>query len=350
MDHDDSTIGRGAAVADPASGNGPRVLVTGATGFIGLEVARQLADLGRRPRLLVRRRERAALFNHLDAEIVEGDLLARDDLGRVVEGADEVIHLAARATFERYRRIRPSIVDGSLRLMHAARRAGVRRFTFASSLLVYGSNRSFIGADTLPAPQIDYGRAKVEAEAALRAAAPPQMKLAIVRLPHVYGSRSFLFSQLRRGLVVTPGDGRNTHGHLHVVDAARLLVAATSQGWSGTLPVADDSPADWNRFFDVVRRHYDRFRRLPVPSGAAIAGASILEAMARVRGRPTLFAADTVRGWNLNLQVEPGLLWRELGLRPLHPTIETGIPASLDDSILFRWSHSLLDAAEARYA
>ena len=176
------------------------------------------------------------------------------------------------------------------------------------------------------------------------------MKLAIIRLPHVYGSRSFLFSQLRRGLVVTPGDGRNTHGHLHVADAARLLIAAATQGWSGTLPVADDSPADWNRFFDVLSRNYGQFRRLQIPSSVALCGAPMLEMLAAVRGRPTLFAGDTVRGWLLNLPVEPGLLWRELGLRPLHPTIETGIPASLDEAILFRWRHPLLDSAELRFA
>lgn len=66
---------------------------------------------------------RVLLFNRLDAEIVEGDLLSPGGLDRAVEGVDEIIHLAARATFERYRRVRPSIVDGSLRLMQAARRS-----------------------------------------------------------------------------------------------------------------------------------------------------------------------------------------------------------------------------------
>jgi nucleoside-diphosphate-sugar epimerase len=328
----------------------PRILVTGATGFIGLEVASQLSAAGRRPRLLVRRPHRGKLFNRLDVEVVEGDLMSSDSLAEAVSGVDEVIHLAARASFERYERVRPSIVDGSLMLFQAAQRAGVRRFVMASSLLVYGSNREPIGPHTPADPQIGYGRAKLEAELALRHALSSDMRLGIVRLPHVYGSRSFLFDQLRRGLVFKPGNGTNIHGHLQVVDAARVLIAAANQGWTGTLPVADDHPVDWNRFFRVIRRHYDRYRSVRIPTPVALQGTRILELAAALRGKPTLYTPDTVRGWILNLPVEPGVLWRDLGLRPVYPSVEVGVPASLDDEIAFRWRHPMLDAADARYA
>jgi hypothetical protein len=49
------------------------------------------------------------------------------------------------------------------------------------------------------------------------------------------------------------------------------------------------------------------------------------------------FTAGTVRGWLLNLPVEPGLPWTERGLVPRYPTIDAGLPASPADAVAFRW-------------
>jgi hypothetical protein len=111
----------------------------------------------------------------------------------------------------------------------------------------------------------------------------------------------------------------------------------------GAWPIADDRPTTWDEFFTVLREHYPRTRVTVLPPWMARAGAKLLAPVLSLRSRPSLITADTVTGWNLNLEVEPRCLWRELGIEPLHRTIASGIPAALDECVAFRWVHPVED-------
>ncbi len=321
-----------------------KVLVTGATGFIGAELSRQLAARKWKPRLAVRRPERGALLARLDAELVQADLASPASLRRAVDGVDTVFHLAARASFESYAVLRPSIVEGSLELMRSAREAGVKRFVYAGSLLVYGNQSEAIGPSTPARPVLGYGRAKLEAETLLaEEAARCGMSFASLRLPHVYGATDLLFEQIHRGWVIFPGDGENRFAHLHLHDAARLLIGVAEHGWTGISPVGDDLSCDWNTFFHVVREYYPRVRVQKVPRWLGALGARLLSPLQRLSSAPALRTPGAVSSWNLNLPVEPGLVWKDLGIRPRFATVYEGIPSVLDDCVAFRWRHPLLD-------
>lgn len=320
------------------------VLITGATGFIGLELARLCAGKGMNPRLLVRRLARGPLLAGLEAELVAGDLEAPASLERAARGVDVIFHLAARATFEPYERLRPSIVDGSLALLETAARSGLKTFVYASSLMVYGPQDKPIDEQTPATPVVDYGRAKLEAETALaRRCRTLGVRFCALRLPHVYGVQDAMFAMLRRGWLVCPGPGTNAYGHLHVQDAARALLACAESCWEGVSAIGDQFPATFREFFAVMDAHLPHHKRLMLPKWLAYLGVSLLWPWQKISSRPTLHTRDGVTTWNMPLPVQPGLGWEPLGVRPLFPTIHEGVPAVLDDCLSFRWVHPLSD-------
>ena len=321
-----------------------RVLVTGGTGFIGVEVVRQLAESGIEPRVLVRRPHRAALLQSYAIDPIQGDLTERDSLRRAVEGVDTVIHLGGRASFESYDRLKPTIVDATTSLGKFAADAGVEHFVFASSLFVYGRGTGIVDDATPIEPVMGYGKAKLEAERELTAIADgSEMTLSRLRLPHVYGPQSILFQQVRRGIATFPGRMDNRCGQLHVSDAARVLVASAAERWEGGSAVADSDIVTWTEFFDVLRTFYPSFRLVTLPEGLARVGGAALEPIASSRHRPTLYTKDTVIGFNRDLPVSPDLVWRDLGIEPMYPSVTSGIPATLDGYVHFRWRHPILD-------
>lgn len=318
-----------------------RVLVIGATGFIGSEVARQLAAAGMRPRVMVHRPTRASLLDGLDIEAVYGDLTVPDTLRPAVEGCEAVIHLGGRAVFEPAERLEPTFVSGTRALADAAEAVGARRFVFGSSLLVHRPSHDAVTAATEPDPVIDYGRVKLRMEREL--ADRRGLSVASIRLPHVYGAGDQLFANVRRGVLAVPGRSSPPFSHLHVHDAARVLIAAALGGWEGACGIGDRDPAGWDRFLGELQRLLPRLVIVRLPAPLALVGTSLMRVVRSRLETPDIFTPDTVRAWNMPLWVEPSLLWDELGLQPEVPDFTVGLKRSLDDAVDRVWRHSVHD-------
>ena len=308
------------------------MLVTGASGFIGEEVSRHLSELGYHPRLMIRRPLRDLRIRHFDAEFIQADLTDFKSLAQAVKGVDSILHLGARATFESYDTLRPVILDGSLALMEAAAEANVRTFVYSSSLLVYGDLPGEVDITTPARPVLDYGRIKLETENRLaQAASSAGITFGALRLPHVYGAMDLYFQQLKNGLLILPGLGRNTFTHLHVADTTRILIACAEQGYEGISPVGDELPATWAEFLGVVKLHLPKARVLALPQWMALATTAAIAPFRRYRPHPGLETPGAVRSYNCNIAVKPGLVWKDLGLSLLFPTIHEGVPAVLKE-------------------
>ena len=115
-------------------------LVTGATGYLGTELVRELRARGREVRALVRSQRSAARLDGLDVELAHGDITDADAVARAVDGCNRVFHMAG-AVGHRLRdepALHAANVLGAGVILDAARRAGVERLVFTSSVAAVG--------------------------------------------------------------------------------------------------------------------------------------------------------------------------------------------------------------------
>lgn len=181
-----------------------RMLITGATGFVGRALVAQAAGTGSIAVRAAVRGTRRDLPVGIEAMLV-GDMSTDTNWRRALTGMDVVVHLAARVhvmsetaadPLEEFRRVN---VAGTLHLARQAAELGVKRFVFLSSAKVNGEGSAVEGVrpgtgagpyreSDLPAPEDAYGISKHEAELGLRElGAETGMSVTIIRPPLVYG-------------------------------------------------------------------------------------------------------------------------------------------------------------------
>ncbi|MDP9934008.1 nucleoside-diphosphate-sugar epimerase [Paenarthrobacter nicotinovorans] len=161
-----------------------RVLVTGASGLLGGEVARVLVRQGHEVTTFQRRRSGVD-----GARDVCGSVTDDADVLRAVDGMEAIVHLAAKVSFAgRASDFHNVNVEGTRRLLEAARTAGVRDTVFVSSPSVANSGQAIAGLGAEPADPLrahgHYSRTKAEAELLALAFDAPEFRVAAVR-PHI---------------------------------------------------------------------------------------------------------------------------------------------------------------------
>ena len=287
-----------------------RVLVTGATGFIGGALASLLAARGDRVRALVRPSSRTEALSALGAELAPGDVGDPASLQAAVEGCDAVVHLAGAVKALRDRELFQANGEGTRHVVAAcAAAAAPPRLVYVSSLAAAGpatAGRARVEDDP-PAPVSRYGESKLAGERAVRLAAG-KVAASIVRPPVVYGpGDKELMPQLLRmarlGLVVRAGFRQKTFSVVHVADLGQGILdvldrgrPVAAAGGEGTYFFEDGADRSWDEIAlaacDALGR---RARVLPLPEAASLAVAAASSALAAVTQRPSILSFDKVR-------------------------------------------------------
>lgn len=235
-----------------------RVLITGATGFLGTRLVARLLDAGHDVRATVRATSRTETIEGLGAECAVASLHTGEGLAESLQDVDVVVHAAgggrdrSRATTYADNR------DTTLTLLAACADRPLRRFVLVSSLAALGPSRDG-AAPAERAPTSHYGRAKAEAEDAVLAQAEA-MPVTVLRPCAVYGPGGDamvpVFRMAARGWLVLPGPNRGT-AFVHVADCVSALMAVIEQ----------DHPS--GRVYGVTERVV-RAEELPAILGRAV--------------------------------------------------------------------------------
>jgi nucleoside-diphosphate-sugar epimerase len=284
----------------------PVAVVTGASGWLGTNLVRELVTTRERVRCLVHAADDAPLLELLDpnVEVVVGDVrdpVAADRLFDGVDGA-AVFHAAAVIhPTERAREFFDVNVGGTENIVDRARRAHTTRFVHVSSNSPFGANATPDGLFTEDSPYnpyMGYGRSKMEAEQLVeRSFARGDLETAIVRAPWFYGPfqparQTQWFAAVRKGRFPLVGPGTQRRSMAFTANlVSGLLLAETAAGAAGRAYwIADAEPYELAEILRQVRLALAA-EGLPVSGGQpklpAIAGevAARLDGLLQDRGR-----------------------------------------------------------------
>jgi dTDP-6-deoxy-L-talose 4-dehydrogenase (NAD+) len=247
-----------------------RILMTGATGFVGLPVAKQLVEAGHDVSCVIRTGREEALEG-LNAQVIPSpDLFAETPewWARACGGVDMVIHLAWYAEPGKYLTSDKNLacLSGTLAIAQGAVRAAVRRFVGIGTCFEYNLTAGHLSVDTPLDPKTPYAAAKVATYTMLRAwFAQNNTEFLWARLFYLYGAREdarrlvpYLHAQMAKGEAANLTSGTGLKDYMDVQEAAAQLVGDAVGGRQGATNICSGTGTTIRALAERIADQYGR--------------------------------------------------------------------------------------------
>jgi dihydroflavonol-4-reductase len=323
-----------------------RALVTGATGFVGANLVRELLKDGVAVRALVRRDSPRTAIAGLDIEEASGDLADRESLRRALAGCQVLYHVAARYSLafrdaaDMYR----ANVEGTRNVLEAALELGIERAVYTSTvgaLGLPGNHRP--GTEETPVTLHEmvgpYKRSKFLAEREAERIAARGLPLVIVHPSAPVGPWDVKPTPTGRMIVDFLQGQMFGYMHtglnlVHVQDVARGHILAASRGRLGEKYILGNQNLTLREIFTMLERISGvPAPRTRIPYPVALLAAAASELFARCRGREAQVSLTAVRMARKMMFFDPSKAIRELQLP------RTPVEEALREAVEWFWAH-----------
>ena len=304
-----------------------KTFVTGATGFIGASIVRELLRDGREVRVLVRAGSDTSNLTGLDVEFWRGDLLDRDSLHQGLKGCDCLYHAAAdyrlwtRTPEEMYR----SNVGGTVAILEAALHNGLEKVVYTSSVGTLGNpGDGRPGSEDTPVTLADmvgpYKKSKFLAEREAEKFIPRGLPLVIVHPSTPVGpwdirptpTGKIIVDFLKRKMPAYLDTGLNI---IAVEDCARGHLLAEYKGRVGQKYILGNSNLTLRDIFGMLQEISGiPAPKVRLPYTPILLAAYLNEALSRITGREPLIPLAGVQMAAKFMYFDSSKAVRELGL------------------------------------